>query len=454
MNRAIIQYLVLLIWLTCPAIGAIRKVPAEYPTIQAAIDASTDGDVILVAIGTYTGDGNRDIDFKGKAITVKSEAGPETCIIDCQGTKDDRHRGFYFHSGEDANSVLQGFTINNGYVSFPWNESGGGIYCYQSSPSIKNCIITGNIALFGGGVACYYSNSVIKNSIIRGNLAIIQPLGWYYETMAGYGGGVYVSRSNTTFVNCLITGNGSSLDGGGVYCSGNPGNSEFVNCTISGNMSGEWGMGGGIAFGPASRDKAVVRNSIVWQNKANLGHEIAFTHLGILGPIRVEIKHSLVGNSSPDSIYDLPNLLEDQWLTVDPLFSQPGYWDTILRSIPGNSWSFLDYIWVDGDYHLKSQAGRWDSNEGPRSSRGWTRDDVTSPCIDSGDPNSPIGHEPFPNGGFINIGAYGGTAEASKSYFGGPVCETILAGDINGDCKVDFKDFQIMALHWLVDNSL
>jgi len=104
---------------------------------------------------------------------------------------------------------------------------------------------------------------------------------------------------------------------------------------------------------------------------------------------------------------------------------------------------------TSGNYHLKSQAGRWDPNEGR-----WTSDDVTSLCIDSGDPNSPIGHEPFPNGGFINIGAYGGTAEASKSYFGEPVCETIVAGDINGDCKVDFADFQIMALHWLVDNSL
>jgi parallel beta-helix repeat protein len=103
---------------------------------------------------------------------------------------------------------------------------------------------------------------------------------------------------------------------------------------------------------------------------------------------------------------------------------------------------------TSGNYHLKSQAGRWDPNEGR-----WTSDDVTSLCIDSGDPNSPIGHEPFPNGGFINIGAYGGTAEASKSYFGEPVCETIVAGDINGDCKVDFADFQIMALHWLEDNS-
>lgn len=69
--------------------------------------------------------------------------------------------------------------------------------------------------------------------------------------------------------------------------------------------------------------------------------------------------------------------------------------------------------------------------------------------IDAGDPMSPIGLEPFPNGGRIKTGAYGGTSEASKSYFGEPPCETIAAGDINGDCKVDYEDLAILALHWL-----
>ena len=117
-------------------------------------------------------------------------------------------------------------------------------------------------------------------------------------------------------------------------------------------------------------------------------------------------------------------------IDTDPCFARLGDWQT------------------EGDYHLKSQAGRWDANEGR-----WTRDDVTSPCIDAGDIYNPIGLEPFPNGGVINMGAYGGTAEASKSYFGKPVCETIVAGDINGDCKVNFLDFRLMALHWLEDNT-
>ena len=80
-------------------------------------------------------------------------------------------------------------------------------------------------------------------------------------------------------------------------------------------------------------------------------------------------------------------------------------------------------------------------------------DEVTSLCIDAGDPMMPINFEPFPNGGIINMGAYGGTVEASKSYFGKEPCQTIVAGDVNGDCIIDFRDFWIMALHWCEDNS-
>ena len=117
-------------------------------------------------------------------------------------------------------------------------------------------------------------------------------------------------------------------------------------------------------------------------------------------------------------------------IEADPCFANVGTWGD------------------DGDYHLKSQAGRWDANDG-----GWTMDDVTSLCIDAGDPMTPINFEPFPNGGIVNMGAYGGTPEASNSYFNKPPCETIVAGDINGDCKVNFLDLQLMARHWCEDNG-
>lgn len=125
-------------------------------------------------------------------------------------------------------------------------------------------------------------------------------------------------------------------------------------------------------------------------------------------------------------------------IDADPCFVDPGYWPTRIPDEP------YEDIWIGrGDYHLKSQAGRWDP-----TGNIWVQDEVTSPCIDAGAPASPIGPEPFPNGGVINMGAYGGTTEASKSWFGGPLCTTIVAGDINGDCKVDFADFAIMAQHW------
>ena len=71
-------------------------VPGEYSTIQSAIDAAEDGDIVLVADGTYTGSGNRDISYKGKAITVMSENGPESTVIDCEGSEWSAHRGILF----------------------------------------------------------------------------------------------------------------------------------------------------------------------------------------------------------------------------------------------------------------------------------------------------------------------------------------------------------------------
>src|SRR5690606_30559576 len=104
-----------------------------------------------------------------------------------------------------------------------------------------------------------------------------------------------------------------------------------------------------------------------------------------------------------------------------------------------------DDAYVVGDYHLKSQAGHWD-----RATETWVFDEVTSSCIDAGDPNAPLGAEPFPNGGYVNLGAYRGTLEASRAYFGEPVCETHIAGDINGDCTIDDLDLDILMSHWLM----
>jgi hypothetical protein len=130
-------------------------VPQDCQTIQEALDFATNGDTVLVASGIYKGDGNRDIDFYGKAVVLVSEHGLVSTLIDCQGSEYSAHRGFHFHSQEDSTSIIRGFTVKHGNMSnqkYPEN-CGGGISCENASPSIINCIIFRNTADYGGGLS-------------------------------------------------------------------------------------------------------------------------------------------------------------------------------------------------------------------------------------------------------------------------------------------------------------
>ncbi len=218
-------------------------------SIQAAIDATAPGwgHTVQVADGTYCGPGNRDLDFAGKDIAVCSENGADMTIIDCEASG----RGFYFHSGENTNSIVDGFTIANGYVT----DDGGGIFFSHSNPAITNCTISGNSAGDdGGGIYCYRSSPTITNCTISGNSA------------GDEGGGIYCHRSSPTITNCTISGNSAGDEGGGIFCYDNS-SPTITNCTISGNsVTDLYGYGGGIYC--RDNSSATITNCTISGNSA------------------------------------------------------------------------------------------------------------------------------------------------------------------------------------------
>jgi hypothetical protein len=154
--------------------AATLAVPAQYPTIGAALAAATAGDVVELADGVYQGPGNRDLDFHGKAITVRSQSGdPSACIIDCAGGPVQPHRGFWFHSGEDSLSVLRGVSIVGGYAS----DSGAGILCGaispagNASPLIEDCVVANHTAAQGAGLSVIAMGSapLIRRCVFNAN---------------------------------------------------------------------------------------------------------------------------------------------------------------------------------------------------------------------------------------------------------------------------------------------
>ncbi|MFC1573271.1 right-handed parallel beta-helix repeat-containing protein [Candidatus Eisenbacteria bacterium] len=188
----------------------------DYPTIQAAIDACGDGCIIALADGTFTGPGNRDIDYLGKAIAVRSQSGePELCIIDCEQAG----RGFYFHSGEGPESVLETVTITNGSTF-----TGGGISCF-GSPSIRSCVFTDNLASGSGGAIFTEGSPIIDNCVFDGNLS-------------QHGGAIHCQHASPIITGCTFTANAG--DGGAVHCYGTS-SPVFANCTFFGNEATENG---------------------------------------------------------------------------------------------------------------------------------------------------------------------------------------------------------------------
>jgi hypothetical protein len=239
------------------ASAATIRVPHDVASIQGAIDAALAGDLVLVSPGTY----EEVIDFKGKAIEVRSAKGADATIIDAGG----RNSVVEFHSGEQRSSVLSGFTLRNGNAAdYPLN--GGGVNIVQASPTIEGNTITGNSACDGNGVGLYFSGALIKHNHIFGN---------HQNGCSGgtIGGGIYVGGAGDAEVTGnLIENNQTDMAGGGLGMNAT-GVIRVTRNTIRGNTSGNWG--GGVATFNDSRP--TFADNVVYGNTSPQGGGIALS---------------------------------------------------------------------------------------------------------------------------------------------------------------------------------
>jgi predicted outer membrane repeat protein len=204
------------------ASAATLTVPAQYPTIQAGITAAQPGDTVLIAGGTYSGKGNYNLDFGGKAITVASQNGAAKTILDVQYLG----QGVLFHSGETAAAKLQGLTIKSGFSG----DGAGGVAITGSSPTVSGCVFVHN-----------YSNDA--------------------------GGGLSATKTaNPTVTGCAFTSNYAVFDGGGLFLEGS---GTVTGCTFTSNSTGS--LGGGLALGEVTLVGAVVSSCIFSGNAASSG---------------------------------------------------------------------------------------------------------------------------------------------------------------------------------------
>jgi len=448
--------------------------PDAYNHLQDALAIALPGDEIRVAQGTYrpdqdsahpngTGDATATFKLKNGVVIKGGYAGLgaedpnardarlfETVLSGEIGTPDVNDNSYHVvfaPTGTCEVTVLDALTITGGHARES-DPNGGGMYVDKSYPTVIDCTFTrnyatgqgggvrnagGTVPLFtgctfvsnkayrGGGMANKdYSSPTLNNCLFSENQAQSTGGGMhnnyfcspfltnctFVSNKAHNGGGMYSLYSNPKLANCIINNNSAAYCGGGLHNKGS--GMILANCIVSGNSAY---CGAGIGN---NSSEPYLSNCTFHANRASIGGGL------FNGYTTAILTNCIMRGDQPDEICDYldadtlvaySNVQAGQPgegegnVDVDPRFAAPGYWD--LNGTPQDA---SDDCWIDGDYRLKSQAGRWDP-----VFLTWVQDDVTSPCIDAGDTNSPIGAEPEPNGGRINMGAYGGTAEASKS---------------------------------------
>lgn len=238
---------------TLAAEKAYIPVPDGWPTIQAGIDASIDGDVVQVypgGYGDYTGAGNWDLEFSSKHITLTGVGYPNTYpTVECNN-----HRFANFHGEEDSTTVVEGFYITRGQADY-----GGAIsITAPSSPTIQNCHIYENEAnIDGGAISIFQSSPIIRNCLLYLNSA---------DPDSGRGGAIYCFRAAPIIQNCSLEAN-SAFSGGAVALIGTKeleGRPPILHDCLIGHNSA-W-HGGGVSCESAD---PVIDSCVFWSNRVD-----------------------------------------------------------------------------------------------------------------------------------------------------------------------------------------
>lgn len=308
-------------------------------TIQAALNAASPGDTVLVADGVYSGAGNFGLMFPPPSIiTLRSENGPEHCVIDGAGAGS----VFSFVLNEPPEAVVDGFTITGAIYHALFMH-------HECRATVKNCVITGN-ASDHNGAGVYIENTsaptfidcVISENSGPGGPGVFAVDGAeptlinceLVRNSAGVDGGALYFRTFTapTLVNCLVANNTAGEYGGGIYVgSGAP---ELINVTFSGNAAGDAG-GGIFAAGPAA--DVVVVGSVLWGDNAPEGAEIALETDADRDGASLSVRYSIVEGGEAGVLVEPGSMLD--WgagnLDLDPLFAHSGGRD--FRLAPGSA---------------------------------------------------------------------------------------------------------------------
>ncbi|MHC4499590.1 MAG: right-handed parallel beta-helix repeat-containing protein, partial [Planctomycetota bacterium] len=252
-----------------------------YQTIQLAIDHANEADEIVATAGTYY----ENINFKGKNLTLMSTDPNDPFVVE-QTIIDGHNAGVVvtFESHEDANCILTGFTVTHGLSDGAVGHGGAGIYCFESSPRISNCVVRANFAHETSGnasaILCQAASPQISDCIIinntssldsstialnNGSNAMLEDCTIVNNWAGGFGGGVHCSSSAPTIVTCLISDNYAYYFGGGISCEQS--DAIIEDCTIARN-SVDIAEGGGIAcWGGESQPR--ITHCRITENRSN-----------------------------------------------------------------------------------------------------------------------------------------------------------------------------------------